>query len=102
MQTGLTLFLTFNNPVLFYNTSLPNASDTFLNSFNFRIGRNATPGILLDNRLSDMKYAKFFLGVNDSFVNTTVTSSTNAGDTVYTQTNGIARQLTNSLTTLPF
>lgn len=78
--------------------STNNGNEVFLNSFSFSIDGQPAVSSIKESFLTDptLRYVKFFLPLESSYINATVSASTNQPDLIYSQTGGIARQLVTS------
>lgn len=99
-QTGLDVWITFNNKLSFTtpnNNSVSQSSDSFANSFAFSYaGNRITNPVLRENELLDDRqdYIKYFLPYNGSEINQTLTANTSSPQLIFSVQDGVTRQLT--------
>lgn len=67
--------------------------NNFINSFRFTINNRFIKSTLLDNKLKQFNYIKYFLPFTESITNGTLNSDTNQADLIYSTKDGAQRQL---------
>lgn len=99
-QTGLDVWLTFNQGVKFVSSN-QKIQDQILNSFQFSIDQlgysNLMPFKILDNKINQWNYVKYFLPINSSLLNATLRINNSMGYNIYSKVSKTEAYLTNPL-----
>ena len=74
---------------------------SFVNSFRLFLNNREAKATVLDNKLKEFSYIKYFIPLTSSFINGTLTSDTNQADLIYSNRDGAKRQLISASQTYP-
>lgn len=87
-QTGLDVWLTFNQGVNFFSSDV-DTQNKIVNSFQFSIDQlgyqNLISFIIKENKLNTWNYVKYFLPIQSTLINATLRVNNTMGNNIYSK-----------------